>query len=319
MDDLGIELPGTASGRLRFERDKDKNDMSRSVETSNWPLPANGVRFITPPRLRRLLARHPLAAGCYPLALGFYPEASGHRMERTQPDDHLLIYCRAGQGWLESGDGRFEVGGGDLLLLPKGVAHAYGADAARPWTLYWVHFEGELAEAFLRPLGKGPVLRIGVQPRLLAEFDALLGVRRQGLSLPHFIHAAHQLQSLLASLAVLPARAQLKSGRVLDVDAVHTVMRAHLHGTLNLDQLAAQFKLSRFHFAKTYRALTGHAPIQDFIQLKMAHACRLLDEGAQSIRQVAEQLGYEDVYYFSRLFRKVVGMAPAHYRALHRG
>ncbi|MBS7661549.1 AraC family transcriptional regulator [Pseudomonas lalucatii] len=297
----------------------DKNSTGARVDTSNWPLPANGVRFITPPRLRRLLARHPLAQGCYPLALGFYPEASGHRMSRPAPSDHLLIYCRAGQGWLETADGRMAVGGGDLLLLPKGQAHAYGADGERPWTLYFVHFDGELAADFLRPLGQGTLRRIGVQPRLLAEFDALLGLRRQGLSLPHFIYAAHQLQSLLASLAVLPARAQLKSGRVLDVDAVQAVMRAHLHGSLNLDELAAQFKLSRFHFAKTYRALTGHAPIQDFIQLKMAHACRLLDEGTQGIRQVAEQLGYDDVYYFSRLFRKVVGMAPSHYRALHQG
>jgi AraC-like DNA-binding protein len=293
--------------------------MSTRVETSNWPLPANGLRFITPPRLRRTLVRHPLTAGCYPLALGFYPDALGHRMSRPAPDDYLLIYCRAGQGWLQTEDGRLAIGGGDLLLLPKGRAHAYGADPDKPWTLYWVHFDGELVADFLRPLGKGPLWRIGVQPRLLAEFDALLNLRKQGLSLPHFIYAAHQLQALLASLAVLPARAKLKSGRVLDVDAVQAVMRSHLHDSLNLDALAAQFKLSRFHFAKTYRALTGHAPIQDFIQLKMAHACRLLDEGEQGIREVAEQLGYEDVYYFSRLFRKVVGMAPSHYRALHQG
>ncbi len=101
--------------------------------------------------------------------------------------------------------------------------------------------------------------------------------------------------------------------------AVQAVMRAHLHDSLNLDELAAQFKLSRFHFSKTYRALTGHASIQDFIQLEMAHACCLLDEGEQGIRQVAEQQGYEDLFYFSRLFRKVVGMAPSHYRALHQG
>ena len=293
--------------------------MPVDVDISNWPLPANGVRFITPPRLRRLLAKHPLTQGCYPLALGFYPQAQGHRMHRPQPEDHLLIYCRAGQGWLDTPDGRLAVSGGDLLLLPKGVTHAYGADVDKPWTLYWVHFDGELVGDFLKPLGKGPLWRIGVQPRLLAEFDALLNLRKQGLNLAHFVHAAHQLQVLLTSLAVLPARTTLKSGRVLDVDAVQAVMRAHLHDSLNLDELAAQFKLSRFHFAKTYRALTGHAPIQDFIQLKMAHACRLLDEGEQGIRQVAEQLGYEDVYYFSRLFRKVVGMAPSHYRALHQG
>lgn len=293
--------------------------MSSRVQTSNWPLPANGLRFVTPPRLRRTLATHALTRGCYPLAMGFYPEAYGHQMQRAQPDDYLLIYCRAGGGWLDVGDGRLAVGGGDLLLLPKGLAHAYGADPQRPWTLYWVHFAGELVTEFLRPLGAAPMLSIGLQPRLLAEFDSLLNLRRQGLSLPHFIHAAQQLQSLLSGLAVLPARATLKSGRVLDVEAVQAVMRAHLHGSLQLDQLAAQFKLSRFHFAKTYRALTGHAPIQEFIQLKMAHACRLLDEGEQGIRQVAEQLGYDDVYYFSRLFRKVVGMAPSHYRALHQG
>jgi AraC-like DNA-binding protein len=308
----GTRSPGLHPGYVSIA-------MRAFVDTSNWPLPANGVRFITPPRLRRLLAKHPLGQGCYPLALGYYPEAQGHRMHRPQPEDYLLIYCRSGQGWLETADGRLDVSGGDLLLLPKGQAHTYGADAHKPWTLYWVHFAGEHVADYLKPLGPGPLLRIGVQPRLLAEFDALLGLRKQGLNLVHFIHAAHQLQVLLTSLAVLPARATLKSGRVLDVDAVHAVMRAHLHDSLNLDELAAQFKLSRFHFAKTYRALTGHAPIQDFIQLKMAHACRLLDEGQQSIRQVAEQLGYDDVYYFSRLFRKVVGMAPSHYRALHQG
>lgn len=293
--------------------------MNASVETSNWPLPAGGLRFIVPPRLRRVLSRHALTSGCFPLALGYYPEAAGHRMQRSAPDDHLLIYCRAGRGWLETQDGRFEVGGGDLLLLPRGAAHAYGADAGRPWTIHWVHFDGALCDDFLRLLGKAGLRRIGVQPRLLADFEALLGLHRQGLNPAHFIHAAHQLQALLSSLAVLPARTTLKSGRVLDVDAVQAVMRSHLHGSLNLDELAAQFKLSRFHFAKTYRALTGHAPIQDFIQLKMAQACRLLDQGGLEVRQIAEQLGYDDPYYFSRLFRKVVGMAPSHYRALHRG
>ena len=296
-----------------------KSLMNDLVETSGWPLPTNGVRFITPPRLRRVLASHPLTKGCYPLAMGFYPQALGHQMQRAAPDDHLLIYCRAGCGWVQLGDERLLVGGGDLLLLPKQLAHSYGADCQRPWTLYWLHFDGDLVDDFLRPLGPAVLRSIGVQPRLLADFDALLGVRKQGLSLPHFVHAAQQLQAILSGLAVLPARARLKSGRVLDVEAVRAVMGAHLHGSLNLDQLAAQFKLSRFHFAKTYRAVSGQAPIEDFIQLKMAHACRLLDEGSQGIAQVAQQLGYEDVYYFSRLFRKVVGMAPSHYRALHQG
>lgn len=100
-----------------------------------------------------------------------------------------------------------------------------------------------------------------------AEFDAWRNLGKLGLDLAHVVHAAHPLQVLLTSLAVQAVCAPICTTRSMR----------------NLDELAAQFKLTRFHFAKTYCALTGHAPVQEFIQLKMAHACRLLDEGEQSI------------------------------------
>ena len=172
-------------------------------------------------------------------------------------------------------------------------------------------------EDFLRPLGPAGLRRIGAQPRLLADFDALLGLRRRPRPL-RFVHAAHQLQTLLTSLAVLPARGVLKSGRVLDIDAVQAVMRAHLHDSLNLDQLAAQFKLSRFHFAKTYRALTGHAPIQDFIQLKMAHACRLLDGATRASARSPSNWATRTSITSRGCSARWWAWRPA-YRALHQG
>ena len=63
-----------------------------------------------------------------------------------------------------------------------------------------------------------------------------------------------------------------------------------------------------------------HRVRQDRIRLRNMSADAVGRLAAMGVdRQVAEQLGYEDVYYFSRLFRKVVGMAPSHYRALHQG
>ena len=48
--------------------------------------------------------------------------------------------------------------------------------------------------------------------------------------------------------------------------------------------------------------------------MKMQQACDLLDASRQTVKQIALSLGYEDVYYFSRLFKQVIGLSPAQYR-----
>jgi AraC-like DNA-binding protein len=53
--------------------------------------------------------------------------------------------------------------------------------------------------------------------------------------------------------------------------------------------------------------------------MKMERACYLLDITQQSVQEIAWSLGYEDAYYFSRLFRKVIGVAPTQYRAMRHG
>ena len=55
-------------------------------------------------------------------------------------------------------------------------------------------------------------------------------------------------------------------------------------------------------------------PIDYFLHLKMQKACQLLFSQDMKIKQVALQLGYEDQYYFSRIFKKYMGMSPEQYR-----
>ena len=47
-----------------------------------------------------------------------------------------------------------------------------------------------------------------------------------------------------------------------------------------------------------------------FIQLKIRKACELLDQTDSTIREIASQLGYDDPYYFSRIFKKDTGLLP---------
>ena len=283
--------------------------------TSDWPLPPEGIRFLTPRGMIEQLAAHPLTRGLYPTAMGYYPVAAGHYMLRQEHRNFLLIYCVAGRGTLMSGDRDYPIEAGDLVLLPKGRAHAYKADATDPWTIYWLHFDGEAAEDFYRhtQMTASPI-NIGVQPRVVRIFDGLSELRRSGYQLAEFIQGCHQLQALLSYAALLVRRYQPQSGKALDWENIRALMQEHIHGQLNLDALAAESRVSKFHFSKKFKAYSGQSPIQYFIHMKMQRACYLLDSTQQSVKQLAAALGYDDAYYFSRLFKKVIGLSPAQYR-----
>uniref|UniRef100_UPI00262A74C7 helix-turn-helix transcriptional regulator n=1 Tax=uncultured Alcanivorax sp. TaxID=191215 RepID=UPI00262A74C7 len=59
---------------------------------------------------------------------------------------------------------------------------------------------------------------------------------------------------------------------------------------------------------------TGQTPMQAFQRIKVSHACYLLDITEETVVQIAARLGYDDPYYFSRLFKKQMGVSPQQYR-----
>lgn len=91
-------------------------------------------------------------------------------------------------------------------------------------------------------------------------------------------------------------------------------MRTCLNRPLQVTSLARMANVSPSHFFAVFKKQTGFAPIDFFIRLRMERACELLTATEMSIKEIAAALGYDDPFYFSRLFKSVHQMAPSIYR-----
>lgn len=280
----------------------------------DYPIPAGGSRFILPVSLRQALQEHPLSRDLYLASAGFSPHDT-RRFPGPSSPCYLLQYCLGGKVRVITAARSWSVTTGDLAVIPPNLNCVI--DAASPSSSYfWVTYFGELSTSYTEFLNAADVVvHLGLQPEIIAQFEALCELRTSNFTLDTFIHGANRLKVLMTSISLaLAQKANHGTGR-LDLERVRKFMAQRLDGPLNLEELADSVNLSSYHFARIFKKLTGQSPMRYFAQMRLQQACYLLDTTRQSIKQVAHAVGYADPQYFSRVFRQLIGMTPQAYRS----
>jgi len=90
-------------------------------------------------------------------------------------------------------------------------------------------------------------------------------------------------------------------------------MNANLSGRITLDGLASYSLLNKTSINKLFTDAFHLSPIEYFSHLKIDLAKKYIRENNYNITQISELLGYSGVHYFSRQFKKLVGMTPSEY------
>ncbi|MBL9205493.1 MAG: AraC family transcriptional regulator [Opitutaceae bacterium] len=279
---------------------------------------------VVPEPLRAAARAQALLRGLHVTDAGYFPAARAHRIERpTGAPTTLVILCLRGTGWFRLGEENGPVGPGDLIWLPAGLAHAYGA-GQDPWTIAWAHFAGEEVPAWARLLNLGVTVsaakvRLPVDRLDEIALDRVYAAIERGFSLRQQLAAATALRrslSEVAQLAIAPTESRSARDRVL---ASVETLRQDWQRPRRLVELATAAGVSMTHYCTLFRHHTGFAPIDFLIRLRVQHACRLLDTTTLPVREVAERVGYSDSYYFTRCFRRVMGCSPRAYRQLQKG
>ncbi|GIO56619.1 hypothetical protein J21TS7_49370 [Paenibacillus cineris] len=216
--------------------------------------------------------------------------------------------------WNNIGAGAGTAGGLSGVKTALGVGASGASDS------------GDLTESPSRPVKTAaaslPVTLPPDKARQLTElFQEGYALLEQGYTLNHIIYVSQLAHHLAAILRLCRLQPQDGIFRHSQHDITQTVryMMDRLEGTVTLKQLAAQARVSVPHFTQRFKEATGYSPIDYYLRLKIQLACRHLDLTGQSVKEISHRLGFQDPYYFSRLFKKIMGKSPSEYRGTRKG
>lgn len=220
--------------------------------------------------------------------------------------DYYYIYVLKGEMLLE-----------DCRLLPGDVIvfepeHDYHYTGQGETVYLWVHYTGFEARSLTQSAGLTLNRRqhIGIHKEIISCFRQLFR---------EFIindNAAGQLclytlREILLFTGRYGAPDSKSSLPLLAIEYIHRSFQE----PIPIEALARMENMSCTAFRCAFKRHTGVSPNEYIISLRISEACKLLSQTDRSISAVAAEVGYHDPYYFSRTFRRKMGMSPFQYRS----
>jgi AraC-like DNA-binding protein len=240
-------------------------------------------------------------------------------------DEFQLVYIHRGQGTLRYKRGtqerEEEVKAGDLFILFPGVWHTYSPYSQTGWEEYWVGFQGEWAERLFHRdiIGGGEVIIHQLESKWLRSFfEDLIQTLRKMPQNPQK-DMRHRIIQLLESLSKRndevghrPHELLLKTVRqnmVKNFRRHQSIEVFFEDGKRFIETPRVSYSTFRSLFKKTF----GQSPGQFLDELRFSEAKKLLHLGKKPIKEISEELGFDNPYYFSRFFKKYQGVSPKHF------
>lgn len=215
--------------------------------------------------------------------------------------------------WIGPPASRRAVDAGTMVVWRPGEGHFYG-NPQQPWSHSWIHCDGPAVVQAVRSAG----LRTG-SPVLLADASRVtkylfdlheeLAVHAQ----PDGVILANCLESWLREI-----RRDVRGPRTPRAPAELLGLKRRLERSyaqpLRLDALAQSVGLSVPHFCSQFKRYFGVPAMTYVTQVRLREAVRLLRHTELGVGAIAAHVGYGDIYHFSKIFKRHIGVSPSRVR-----
>ncbi|OAB39020.1 hypothetical protein PMSD_03550 [Paenibacillus macquariensis subsp. defensor] len=243
------------------------------------------------------------------------PSWKWQKREKALPN-YDLFYVWSGEGTLIRNNESYEIGKGSCFLFRPGDHTSAVHNPQKPLVLSYIHFD------VLEPVTEIPLPYRKIQETV--DFEYMLA-RYVRLFLVNTYAAKEEGQLILKQLMIHLLREdhhdnhqpvlKIVSNQLTEV--IHEIanyIRQHPGIQHRVEDLAARAGLSPRYFSIKFKDLIG-SPVQSYIiKMRIERAQHLLLYAGMNVTEVADTLGYRDIFFFSRQFKQYTGQNPSEIR-----
>ena len=228
----------------------------------------------------------------------------------------LLQYTLAGAGELRFEGRRYRPVPGTAMLLTFPHDNRYWLPPGGHWRFFFLCLQGEqVLHAWREAIDRlGPLPRLGSGSEAPATAARACAAVLDGAVTTPWRASAWAYRVAMALLEdAAPAREGTEGRPEAVARAIALVRRAY-HEPLDVERMAAEAGLSRYHFTRLFRASERLSPMDYLRRHRMREAARLLKTTDWPVKAVADEVGFRDARYFGKVFRRAFGVPPATFR-----
>lgn len=241
-----------------------------------------------------------------------------------------LTYILSGKGKYLIEGKEYDVSAGDVVMCNPGTGHQHLlADPKNPTVEFFTgfsdfHFKNMPKNSIILPNGEY-VLHTSSETKqeISKHCYEMLSENQMNEPGKYFMLKTHLMQIMLLIIReITDVKDQRQEGcnfesyhKIYAVKQIINYLNENYENKISLDQIARNMYLSPVYISKIFKEETGESPINYLIKIRLEKAKDLLIHlDDNSIKNVANQVGYEDVYHFSKLFKKYYGISPLYYK-----
>ncbi len=231
--------------------------------------------------------------------------------------EYQMIYITEGNGLFEDESGTYPIQAGSLLILQPGKWHRYRPDFYTGWTENYIGFDGLMVNyMFSNPLlaVTKPLVTIGIREEFIDTYYKIFSFARE--EKPGFQQvSAGMIMKLLGYLISIQKKFGFTEKRVEKIiQKACCLVRENIEKDIDFKQYAEENNIAYSYFRRMFKMYTGLPPAQYHLDLKIIRSKELLLSTDKIIKEISNEVGFDSLFYFSRVFKSKSGISPTAFR-----